>query len=43
MGLVIVYVLVTYRPKTHGRSGAGYGRRLGEFRGEWFLLHLLNP
>ena len=43
MGLVMVYVLITYRPKTHGRTAGGYCRRLGEFRGEWFLLHLLNP
>ena len=39
MGLVMVYVLITYRPEAHGRGCAGYGRRLGEFGRERFLRH----
>ena len=43
MGLVMVCVLIMYRPESHGCGCAGCGRRLGEFGRERFLLHLLNP
>ena len=43
MGLVVVYILIAYRPESHGRSRARHSKCFGEFGRKRFLLHFTSP